>query len=56
MKKEMISLKIAVIVVSDTRDERSDKSGKVLESKILKSGHKLFAEELYKFYKEVYDG
>ena len=38
----MISLKIAVIVVSDTRDERSDKSGKVLESKILKSGHKLF--------------
>ena len=42
MKKEMISLKIAVIVVSDTRDERSDKSGKVLESKILKSGHKLF--------------
>ena len=42
MKKEMISLKIAIIVVSDTRNERSDKSGKVLESKILKSGHKLF--------------
>ena len=37
-----ISLGIVVIVVSDTRNGSTDKSGKVLEERILKSGHKLF--------------
>ena len=36
-----ISLGIIVIVVSDSRDEQTDKSGKVLEERIIKSGHKL---------------
>ncbi|MAJ66850.1 MAG: molybdenum cofactor biosynthesis protein [Rickettsiales bacterium] len=36
-----ISLGIVVIVVSDSRNEQTDKSGKVLEERINKSGHKL---------------
>ena len=36
-----ISLGIIVIVVSDSRDEQTDRSGKVLEERIIKSGHKL---------------
>ena len=36
-----ISLGIIIIVVSDSRNEQTDKSGKVLEESINKSGHKL---------------
>ncbi|MAJ67726.1 MAG: molybdenum cofactor biosynthesis protein [Rickettsiales bacterium] len=36
-----ISLGIVIIVVSDSRNEQTDKSGKVLEERINKSGHKL---------------
>ena len=36
-----ISLGTVVIVVSDSRNEQTDKSGKVLEERINKSGHKL---------------
>ena len=36
-----ISLGIVVIVVSDSRNEQTDKSGKVLEERINESGHKL---------------
>ena len=36
-----ISLGIVVIVVQDSRNEQTDKSGKVLEERINKSGHKL---------------
>ena len=36
-----ISLGIVVIIVSDSRNEQTDKSGKVLEERINKSGHKL---------------
>ena len=32
---------IIIIVVSDSRNEQTDKSGKVLEESINKSGHKL---------------
>ncbi len=39
--KSFISLKISIFVVSDTRNEKSDKSGKVLEDRIIKSGHKI---------------
>jgi len=35
------SLKISVIIVSDTRNESSDKSGKILAERIIKSGHEL---------------
>ena len=36
-----ISLGIVVIIVSDSRNEQTDKSGKILEERINKSGHKL---------------
>ena len=36
-----ISLRIAVLIISDTRNERSDKSGKILEKRILDSGHQI---------------
>lgn len=36
-----ISLGIVIIVVSDSRNEQTDKSGKVLEERINESGHKL---------------
>ena len=36
-----VSLGIVIIVVSDSRTEQTDKSGKVLEDRINASGHKL---------------
>lgn len=36
-----ISLGIVIIIVSDSRNELTDKSGKVLEDRINTSGHKL---------------
>ena len=39
--KDFISLKISVFVISDSRNERSDKSGKILEENIRQSGHEL---------------
>lgn len=44
-KVELVSLNISVFVISDTRNERSDKSGKVLENHIIKSGHKVFEKK-----------
>ena len=44
-KIEFVSLNISVFVISDTRNERSDKSGKVLENHIIKSGHKVFEKK-----------
>ena len=44
--KSFISLNISIFIISDTRNERSDKSGKILEESIKKSGHKL-AEKLF---------
>ena len=44
-KEEFVSLNISVFVISDTRNERSDKSGKVLENHIIKSGHKVFEKK-----------
>ena len=45
-KIEFVSLNISVFVISDTRNERSDKSGKVLENHIIKSGHKVFEKKI----------
>lgn len=45
---KFISLNISVFVISDTRNERSDKSGKVLEDLITKSGHKIFEKKFIK--------
>ena len=38
---EFISLKIAVMVVSDSREEADDKSGQVLSKLLTEAGHKL---------------
>ncbi len=44
--ESFLSLNISVFVISDTRNERSDRSGKILEKRIEESGHKL-AEKLF---------
>ena len=46
-KDKFISLNISIFVVSDTRNERSDRSGKVLETHIINSGHKVFEKKIY---------
>ena len=48
-----VSLNISVFVITDTRNERSDKSGKVLEDNIIKSGHKVFEKKFVKITKEL---
>ena len=45
MKKK---LNIAVLTVSDSRNSKTDKSGKLLEKKILNSHHKLFEKKICK--------
>lgn len=44
--KEFIALKIAVLVVSDTRTEEDDVSGKALVEGIQKSGHQMLAKTI----------
>ena len=39
--KDFVILNISIVVVSDSRNQRSDKSGKILEENILESGHQL---------------
>ena len=39
-------LRIAVLTVSDTRDENSDKSGKLLADRLLAAGHELTAKAI----------
>ena len=39
--KDFIILNISVFVISDSRNQKSDKSGKILEDNILQSGHHL---------------
>ena len=41
-------LSILLLVISDTRNEMSDKSGKVLEKRIFESGHELFKKVFLK--------
>jgi molybdenum cofactor biosynthesis protein B len=36
------ALNICILVISDTRNKTSDKSGRVLEKKIKESGHIIF--------------
>tara|TARA_B100000035_G_scaffold313058_1_gene325896 strand:- start:1644 stop:1844 length:201 start_codon:yes stop_codon:yes gene_type:complete len=39
--QNFLSLNISIFIISDTRNERSDKSGKILEERIEESGHQL---------------
>ena len=40
-QRAFIALDIAVLVVSDSRTEKTDKSGKLLEQRLIDSGHRL---------------
>jgi len=40
-EREFVALNIAVLTVSDSRDERTDKSGKLLADRLVKAGHRL---------------
>ena len=55
--ENFISLRIAVLIISDTRNERSDKSGKILEKRILDSGHQISEKFFIKDdEKKIYEG
>ena len=43
-----ISLNISVFIISDTRNEKSDKSGKILEDRIKTAGHKMIEKKIIK--------
>ena len=45
-EREFIPLKIAVLTLSDTRSLEEDKSGQILQERLLKAGHVLAAREL----------
>ncbi len=47
-QKAFIPLSIAVLTVSDTRDESNDTSGQMLVSKLTKAGHNLGAKAIVK--------
>ncbi len=45
-KKKFISIGISIATISDTRNNKTDKSGKILEKKILKHGHNLIEKKI----------
>lgn len=45
-KKDFISIGISIATISDTRNIKTDKSGKILEKKILEHGHKLIEKKI----------
>lgn len=47
-RKKLIPLNFSIAVVSDTRSEATDKSGIILEKKIIESGHYLFRKTFVK--------
>jgi len=44
--REFIPLNIAVLVVSDSRTEKTDKSGKLLVERLEQAGHRLFEKSI----------
>jgi len=46
--KPFVALNIAVLTVSDTRDERSDTSGQLLVEKLTEAGHRLHEKRIVK--------
>jgi molybdenum cofactor biosynthesis protein B len=45
-EKEFIPLNIAILVVSDTRTEKTDKSGKLLQQRVTDTGHQLYEKSI----------
>ena len=48
LKRQFIPISIALITISDTRNFEEDKSGNLLEEKILISGHRVFQRKIVK--------
>ena len=46
LKKEFIPIGISIATVSDTRTKKTDKSGVILEKKILEGGHNLIDKKI----------
>lgn len=44
--RELLPLNICVLVVSDSRTEKTDKSGKLLEARIREAGHNLYEKRI----------
>ena len=44
--RELIPLNIAVLTVSDTRDERTDRSGALLAQRLTECGHRLYEKAI----------
>jgi len=47
-KRDFLPITIAVLTISDTRDEQTDKSGNYLAEAVQKAGHKLFSKIIVK--------
>ncbi len=47
-KRDFLPITIAVLTISDTRDEQTDKSGNYLAEAVQKPGHKLFSKVIVK--------
>ena len=45
---DFISINIAIVTISDSRTLKNDKSGAVLEQRVIKSGHKISSREIVK--------
>ena len=45
-KTDFISLNVKVVTVSDTRDEMTDKSGRLIEEGLLNAGHKVVNRQI----------
>ena len=45
-ERELIALNIAVLVVSDSRTEKTDKSGKLLEKRVKEAGHHIYEKTI----------
>ncbi len=45
-ERRFLPLSIAVLTVSDTRDEPSDKSGRLLATRLESAGHRLYAKRI----------
>ena len=47
-KRELIPLSIAILTVSDTRDENTDRSGALLVQRLTEAGHHLHEKVIVK--------
>ena len=48
VENEFISINIAVVTISDTRELKNDKSGETLQNRITQFGHKVIIREIVK--------